>query len=65
MIDNQRDNQLTNCFIEKEITNYYKIKKEKKRETEKREKGTSIHHMTERKRHQNLAKCCSVLCKAE
>jgi len=36
-------------------------RKEKNEKKEKREKkGTRIDHMTERKRRQNLAKCCSV-----
>ena len=37
------------------------IKSRKKEKNEKREKkGTRIDHMTERKRRQNLVKCCSV-----
>jgi len=36
-------------------------KKERKKKNEKSDKkGTRIRHMTERKRRQNLAKCCSV-----
>ena len=46
-----------------------KIKKEREKKREREKKGTIIDHMTERKRRQNLAKCCRVvaafLCKAE